>query len=236
MRRVGIRNLSFEETILMKIFLTAILSLSVFIIACEDPAANKPKAITSEPTNTKPANAANNGSTASTTKGEALQITPANSAVTFIGSKVTGKHNGGFTAFTGSVDLVNGKPEESSVSVDIDANTIFADDPKLTEHLKSADFFDVPKFPKASFKSTKIEPGARPPDNYTITGDLELHGVTKSVTFPAKIDVTDVDVTVRAGFRINRKDFGIVYAGKADDLIRDDVAIMLDVKAPRNDK
>ena len=218
----------------MKIFLIAILSLSVFIIACEDPAANKPKAVTSEPTNSRPANAANNGSTASTTaKGEALQITPANSAVTFIGSKVTGKHNGGFTAFTGSIDLVNGKPEESSVSVDIDANTIFADDPKLTEHLKSSDFFDVAKFPKASFKSTKIEPGARPPDNYTITGDLELHGVTKSITFPAKIDVTDADVTVKAGFRINRKDFGIVYAGKADDLIRDDVAIGLDVKAPR---
>jgi polyisoprenoid-binding protein YceI len=219
----------------MKIFFMAVLSLSVFLIACEDPAANKPKAVTSDPTANKPANAANNGGTAATTsaKGEALQITPANSAVTFIGSKVTGKHNGGFTTFTGTLDLVNGKPEESSVSVEIDANTLFADDPKLTDHLKSADFFDVAKFPKASFKSTKIESGARPPDNYTVTGDLELHGVTKSVTFPAKIDVTDSDVTVKSAFRINRKDFGIVYAGKADDLIRDDVAIALDVKVPR---
>ncbi len=204
------------------------------MIACEDPAANKPKAVTAEPTGNKPANAANNGNTAPTSaKGESLQITPSNSAVTFIGSKVTGKHNGGFTSFTGAIDLVNGKPEESTVSVEMDANSLFADDAKLTDHLKSADFFDVAKFPKASFKSTKIEAGAKPPDNYTVTGDLELHGVTKSITFPAKIDVTDADVTVRSGFRINRKDFGIVYAGKADDLIRDDVAIGLDIKAPR---
>ena len=219
----------------MKIFLTAALSLSIFLVACEDPAANKPKAVTSEPSGNSPSNttASNGTGPATTAKGEALQITPSNSTVTFIGSKVTGKHNGGFTAFTGMIDLVNAKPEESSVSVDIDANTLFADDPKLTEHLKSADFFDVAKFPKASFKSTKIEAGARPPDNYTVTGDLELHGVTKSVTFPAKIDVTDADVTVQAAFRINRKDFGIVYAGKADDLIRDDVSIGLDVKVPR---
>ena len=215
----------------MKIFLAAILAASAFLIACEDPAANKPKAITSDPTGTKSGNAANNGGSARMS--EELAITPANSAVTFVGSKVTGSHNGGFTMFSGSIDLVNGKPEESTVSVEIDANTIFADDPKLTEHLKSADFFDVAKYPKASFRSTKIEPGARPPDNYTVTGDLELHGVTKSVTFPAKIDVTVADVTVKSGFSVNRKDFGIMYAGKADDLIRDDVAIGLDVKAPR---
>jgi polyisoprenoid-binding protein YceI len=219
----------------MKIFLTAVLSACAFLTACSDPTANQPKAVTSDPSNARPANQTNSspapGSNA--VKGEGLTITPANSTVTFIGSKLTGKHQGGFTAFSGTVDLVNGKPEESSVTVEIDANTIFSDDAKLTDHLKTADFFDVAKFPKASFKSTKIEPGARAPDNYTVTGDLELHGQTKSVTFPAKIDVTDSDVTVKAGFRINRKDFGIVYTGPADNLIRDDVSILLDVKTPR---
>ncbi|MEO7672674.1 MAG: YceI family protein, partial [Pyrinomonadaceae bacterium] len=167
------------------------------------------------------------------TKGEALVITSANSSVLFTGSKVTGKHEGGFTRFTGLIDLVNGKAEESSVSVDIDANSIFADDPKLTEHLKSPDFFDVAKFPKAVFKSTQIAAGAKAQETHTITGDLELHGQTKSVTFPATITVADDSVTVKAGFSINRKDFGIVYAGKTDDLIRDNVVLMLDVKAPR---
>jgi polyisoprenoid-binding protein YceI len=218
----------------MKIFLTAVLSAAAFLTACTDPAADKPKAVTSDPSNSRPANQTNNPAPGSNTvRGEGLPITPANSTVAFVGSKMTGKHQGGFTMFSGTVDLVNGKPEESSVTIEIDTNTIFADDPKLTEHLKTADFFDVAKFPKASFKSTKIEPGARAPYNYTVTGDLELHGQTKSITFPAKIDVTDADVTVNAAFRIDRKDFGINYSGPADNLIRNDVAILLDVKAPR---
>lgn len=222
----------------MNKILLAILSLSVFLAACEDPAANKPKATTSEPSANKPANTGNTGNagnaaTAPAAKGDALPITAANSSVLFVGSKVTGKHEGGFTAFTGTIDLVNGKAEESSVSVDIDTSTVFSDDPKLTEHLKSPDFFDVAKFPKATFKSTKIEAGAKAPETHTVTGDLELHGQTKSITFPATIVVSDDSVTVKAGFRINRKDFGIVYTGPADNLIRDDVALMLDVKAAR---
>jgi polyisoprenoid-binding protein YceI len=218
----------------MKIFLTAALSAAAFLAACSDPAANQPKATTSEPSNSRPANQSNSPAPGGdAVKGEGLSITPSNSTITFVGSKVTGKHQGGFTMFSGTVDLVNGKPEESSVTIEIDANTIFSDDAKLTDHLKSADFFDVAKFPKASFKSTRIEPGARPPDNYMVTGDLDLHGQTKSITFPAKIEVTDADVTVKAGFRINRKDFGMVYTGPADNLIRNDVSILLDVKTPR---
>ena len=216
----------------MKIISLVILSLSIFLAACEDPAANKPKATTSEPSTVKPANSVNTATTPAA-KGEVLPITAANSTVLFTGSKVTGKHEGGFTVFTGTINLVNAKPEESSVSVDIDAASLFVDEPKLAEHLKTADFFDVEKFPKATFKSTKIEAGAKAPDTHTVTGDLELHGQTKSITFPATIAVADDSVTVKAGFSINRKDFGIVYAGKADDLIRDGVVLMLDVKAPR---
>ena len=216
----------------MKIISLVILSLSVFLAACEDPSANKPKATTSDPSASKPANGANTG-TAPASKGETLDITAANSTVLFTGSKVTGKHEGGFTAFTGTINLVNAKPEESTVSVDIDVASLFVDEPKLAEHLKTADFFDVAQFPKATFKSTKIGAGAKAPDTHTITGDLELHGQTKSITFPAAIAVADDSVTVKAGFSINRKDFGILYAGKADDLIRDGVVLMLDVKAPR---
>jgi polyisoprenoid-binding protein YceI len=218
----------------MKIFLAAIFLAGSILTACSDPAANQPKAVTSERSNSSPDNQTNRPALGSdAVKREGLAITPANSTVGFIGSKVTGKHEGGFTMFSGTLDLVNGRPEESSVTVEIDANTIFADDPKLTDHLKSADFFDIAKFPKASFKSTRIEPGARAPDNYMVTGDLEMHGQTKSVTFPAKIDVTDTDVTVKAGFRIDRKDFGIVYSGPTDNLIRPDVSILLNVKTPR---
>lgn len=217
----------------MKYLAISILALSLLAAACEDPSANKAKATVSEPKANTATNAVNTGTaTAPATKGDALAINGENSKVTFTGSKVTGKHEGGFKDLTGTIDLVNGKPAESSVSVDIDTTSVFSDDEKLTGHLKSADFFDVAKFPKASFRSTKIE-AAGAADSYTVTGDFELHGVTKSISFPATIKTGADDVTVDAEFSINRKDFGIVYTGTADDLIRDGVVIKLDLKAAK---
>lgn len=220
----------------MKYFAIAILAFSAFLTACEDPAANKAKATVSESSANKPANATNTANTtaAPAPKGEALAINAENSKVLFTGSKVTGKHDGGFNSISGTIDLVNNKPEESTVSVDIETASVFSDDEKLTGHLKSADFFDVEKFPKASFKSTKIAPdAAKGADSYTVTGDFTLHGVTKSISFPATIKVSPDGAAVNSEFSINRKDFGIVYAGKADDLIRDDVVIKLDLKPTR---
>ncbi len=218
-----------------------ILSLALFIGACENPAANKPKATTTNsttsttnPTANSSVVAPSNTTTAAKTKvkGTTFKIYPDNSQVEFVGSKVTGKHDGGFKAFTGTIDLVNNKPEESQVSVDIDANSIYCDNDNLTGHLKSADFFEVEKYPKAAFVSTIIiTDAAKGAGNYTVTGDFDLHGQKKSITFPAKITVSGTDVLVESEFSINRKDFGLVYAGKADDLIRDDVVIKLNLKA-----
>lgn len=218
-----------------------ILSCALFLAACEDPAANKPKAQTTAATNSATNSNANSmATTAGTTptkldvKGTALPISAENSKVEFTGSKVTGKHDGGFKTFSGTIDLVSSKAEDSKVAVDIDVNSIYTDDEKLTGHLKTADFFDVEKFPKASFVSTKIVPdAAKGAGSYTVTGDFDLHGQKKSITFPAKIEVKDDKVEVDAEFSINRKDFGIVYAGKTDDLIRDDVVIRLDLESPR---
>jgi len=209
----------------------AILLFSGFLAACEDPAANKAKALTSNAST--PAGNSQAAAPASS-KGENLAITSENSKVLFTGSKVTGKHDGGFTKFSGAIDLVNGKPEDSGVKIDIETSSVFTDADGLTKHLQTGDFFEVEKFPKASFVSTDISPDvAKGQNNYTVIGDLELRGVRKSVTFPATIVVTPADVSVDSEFSINRKDFGIVYAGKADDLIRDDVVIKLDLKTPR---
>lgn len=208
----------------------AVLSFSIFLAGCEDPAANKTRALTSNSSTP----AANSQTAVVPAKGESLSITPDNSKVLFTGSKVTGKHDGGFNKFEGKIDLVNGKPQDSRVYVDIDAASVFADDDGLTGHLQTDDFFDIKKFPKASFGSTSIVPDApKGADAYTVTGDIELRGIRKAVTFPATITVTPTEVAVNSEFSINRKDFGIVYAGKADDLIRDDVVIKLDLKAPR---
>jgi polyisoprenoid-binding protein YceI len=110
---------------------------------------------------------------------------------------------------------------------------VVTDEPDLTKHLQTPDFFDVAKFPKANFVSTKIEPSAASGTTHTITGNFDLHGIRKSISFPATIQVTPTSVSVVSEFAINRKDFGLVYPGKADDLIKDGVVIKLNLNVPR---
>lgn len=190
---------------------------------CSDPAANKPQANVSAPQQ-------ETGATGAT---EHLKISPENSKVEFVASKVTRSHNGSFKQFSGTIDLVPNSLENSKVTIDIDTNSVEADDPGLTRHLMTPDFFDVTKFPKANFSSTKIEAGNAQSATHTVTGNFDLHGVKKSINFPATIAATATEVTVNSEFSINRKDFALVYPGKADDLINDRVVIRLSLKVPR---
>ncbi|HMT09519.1 MAG TPA: YceI family protein [Pyrinomonadaceae bacterium] len=226
----------------MKYLGVFVLTAAALASACADPAANKPKATTTAPSSASPAVPASSTAAPSTTdvfasfkpKGTAIDVDAATSKIEFTGSKVTGKHDGGFKTFTGKIDLVGEKAEDSAVVFEIEMASVFTDADGLTKHLQNEDFFEVGKFPKASFVSTKIvADAAKGAGNYTVTGDMEIRGVKKSITFPAKITVAADAVTVNSEFAINRKDFGIAYAGKADDLIRDDVVLRLDLKAPR---
>jgi polyisoprenoid-binding protein YceI len=85
----------------------------------------------------------------------------------------------------------------------------------------------ITRFPKARFVSTKIEKVTTGDATYNVTGNFELHGVKKSISFPATIQIAPDSVSVNSEFAVNRKDFGLVYPGKADDLIRDGVVIKL---------
>ncbi len=163
---------------------------------------------------------------------KALAYSP-DSKVEFVGSKVTGKHEGGFKAFTGGVELADGKAEVAKVTADIDMASTYTDNEKLTGHLKAPDFFDVAKYPKATFVSTEIKTGGEKGATHTITGDFTLHGVTKSISFPAKVEVTGDAVKISSEFFIKRKDFGISYPGMTNDLIRDEVVIKLTLTSPR---
>lgn len=211
----------------MKIRLAVILC-ALCLVSCSNPASDKSKAVTSDaaPTNSAPA------------QGEKYSITPQNSKIEFVGSKVTGSHNGSFSKFSGAINY-NGSPEKSSVTITIDAASIAADDPGLTKHLQSPDFFDVAKFPEAKFESTAITAGGDKGASHTVTGNLTMHGVTKSISFPATItpvpgsSASPEAITVDANFAINRKDFGINYAGASDNLIRDEVVLSLKVRATR---
>lgn len=199
-----------------------LLATILLISACSNPADDKPKAVTGEATTASPQAAA----------GEKYAITPENSRIEFVGSKVTGSHNGSFKKFSGSIDF-GGQPEKSSVSIMIDTESIETDEANLTKHLKTADFFDVEKFPQATFESTEIKPGGAAGATHTVTGNLQMHGVTKSITFPATITVSPGVIAVNSNFAINRKDFGINYAGAANNLIRDEVVLTLYVRASK---
>ncbi len=162
------------------------------------------------------------------TGGTRYIFTPA-SEVNFVGSKVTGSHTGGFKTVSGYFTIKDGKPVGTDHKVVIDMNSTFSDDEKLTGHLKSPDFFDVEKFAQSTFDVTGVQQDSD--IACTINGNFTLHGVTKNIGFPATVSRDGDNVRIYAKFDINRKDFGIVYAGKADDLIRDEVVIELKLEA-----
>lgn len=207
-------------------------ALLISLAGCEDPTKDKPKATVSSAAPAQ-AQAAAPAQTAAPAADEALPIDAAASTIGFAGSKITGKHEGKFEKISGSISLAGGKVEGGKITVEVDTSSVKTDAEKLDEHLKSPDFFDVAKFPKATFTSTEIKAGGDKGATHTITGELELHGVKKTLTFPATITEGPDDISGTAEFVINRKDFGIVYPGKPDDLIRDDVLLKLSLKAPR---
>ncbi|MGB5696236.1 MAG: YceI family protein [Polyangiales bacterium] len=206
--------------------------LSFFVLfgwavsGCKDPAANVTSATVESATGEKAA------APAGATPGEALAslaINPSNTKVEFVGAKVTRSHDGGFTDFAGMVEL-NDPIEKSQIDITIQTASLYADEEKLTKHLKSDDFFAVEKYPTATFRSTEIR---KEGDGHVITGNLTLHGITKRISFPATITATDREVSATSEFSINRHDFAITYPGMPDDLIRDLVVLKLSLKLPR---
>jgi polyisoprenoid-binding protein YceI len=201
-------------------------ALLVFASACDNqPAKDKSVAAVAAPAE---------ATTAAPSGAVQYVFSDADSDLEFVGAKVTKKHDGSFEKFNGKIHLVDNDPLKSQVSVDVETDSIKTDTEKLTGHLKSADFFDTAKFPKASFTSTSIKAGGDKGASHTVTGNLDLHGVKKAITFPATIKVEGDSVEVNGEFAINRKDFAIVYAGLPDDLIKDDVLIKLKIKAKKH--
>lgn len=157
----------------------------------------------------------------------ALVLDKRRSTLSFVGRSVTMEHQGDFSAISGTAKLKGYEFKTLKVAVQMDS--VSSDHPKLTNHLKSADFFNAAKYPSARFVATKVRPGGEGVATHTITGELSLLAVTKRITFPATIVVTDAGATGLAEFTINRKDFGIVYPGRPDDLISDQVLLKLNL-------
>lgn len=199
------------------------LAAALILAGCaKNPAEGKTEAEVKEPDKSAVAKPA------ALSSGARIYTITEGSTIGFHASKVTGSHNGGFKKFSGQFALADGALSGSNNKVVIEMDSTWADNGQLTGHLKSPDFFNVATFPQATFELTSSEKldGSK----VKLTGNLTLHGVTKQISFPAELNVNGDQASLKAEFFIKRFDFAIKYPGKANDLIRDEVVIKLDVK------
>jgi polyisoprenoid-binding protein YceI len=166
-------------------------------------------------------------------------IDPAHSAAEFkVKHMMIANVKGKFTGLSGLLKLDETDYTHSTVEASIPAASLSTGDEQRDGHLKSADFFDVEKFPTLSFKSTNIDSEGGP--NYSVTGDLTIHGVTKSITLsiedvsqPSKDPWGNQRIGLSGSTKIKRKDFGLVWNTALETggvLVGEDVTISLDVQ------
>lgn len=147
------------------------------------------------------------------------------------------KVRGQFKSFEGTLDINTDNPAASSVAGTVDVASIDTREPQRDAHLRSADFFDAEKYPKLSFRSSRIEPAGK--GRYKVVGDLTIKDVSREVVF----DVTDEGRAqdpwgnqrwgVSASTRLNRKDFGLTWNVALETggwLVGDEVTISAEVE------
>jgi polyisoprenoid-binding protein YceI len=160
-------------------------------------------------------------------------------AVAFVGRKVIGSHDFEFKKWTGFTQLKNGGIAGGQIAFEIQTESVVADEnnrnqwtPKLEKHMKDPDFFDVKKYPTATFSSETISPlvdGG--PNRFIVTGLLTIKGISKKVSFPATVTQANGAISAQAQVTINRQDFKIAYPGKPDNLIQDEVVLTIKVRS-----
>ncbi|GAA4456252.1 YceI family protein [Rurimicrobium arvi] len=170
------------------------------------------------------------------------------SRVEFVGTKPVGKHHGIIGVKEGSVSVDADMIKSGKIVMDL--NTLRTDDQdstgnaKLTGHLMSPDFFDVAKYPTADFEITSVTAGVdtsvkdlvMKDATHTITGNLTMKGVSKSVSFPAKVMMSAGQVTADANFNIDRTQWGLSYGNDKslkDKFISPTVNIQMHVVAKK---
>jgi polyisoprenoid-binding protein YceI len=169
---------------------------------------------------------------------DTYNIDPGHSQVGFQIRHLVTQVSGKFNDYKGTVQLDPAKLENSNVEFAIKTASIDTGVADRDKHLRSADFFDVEKYPEITFKSKSIKATGK--DQYAVTGTFTMHGVSKEVTLPVTFNGTAKDPWggQRAGFSaettLNRKDYGIVWNKALDSggaLLGDDVKIAVNLEA-----
>jgi polyisoprenoid-binding protein YceI len=168
------------------------------------------------------------------------KIDPSHSEIQFfVRHMMIAKVRGRFREFEGTIHIGE-RPEDSRVEVVIEAASIDTRDRTRDEHLRSADFLDVERYPELRFVSTSVRAGDK--DRWQVTGDLTVRGVTRPVILDVEYDGAMVDPwgNLRAGFlattEIDRENFDITWNQALEAggfLVGKGVRIEIDVEAIR---
>ena len=176
--------------------------------------------------------------TAIATATSTYSIDKAHSEVTFQVRHLLTKVRGRFSDFNGTIEYDEENLECSLVNVEVKAASIDTNESDRDTHLRSADFFDVENNPVLTFRSTEIQ--RRSANRFAVTGDLSIHGVTRSVTLEttllgkAKDPWGNQRIAFEAETTINRKEYGLTWNAALETggfLVGDDVRISLSVQA-----
>jgi polyisoprenoid-binding protein YceI len=171
---------------------------------------------------------------------EKFNVDPGHSEVGFAVRHFVSKTPGRFNQFEGTVHVDPADPSTIKIDGKVMAASIDTNNEKRDGHLKSADFFDVEKFPEITFTSKKVTKSG---EQWKITGDLTMHGVTREITLDLAPPMFGPDAwgNTRAGFEatgtIDRKAFGIVWNKALDQggaMLGDDVHITVRVEAVKD--
>lgn len=164
-------------------------------------------------------------------------VNVAESVVLWKGFKPTGSHNGTVKLVSGTMTIENGELASGEFVMDMKSITDADGSTRLEGHLKNADFFDVEKYPTSKFVVTKVEKNDA---KLSVTGDLTIKDVTKSITIPATITMVDgVTVFKSETFELNRADFNVKYGSKSffgnlkDKFINDNMEMSFEVKGTK---
>lgn len=170
---------------------------------------------------------------------DTFKIDPSNSTIAFKVRQMLSSPKGNFSKFAGTIDVDRGQPEQSSVTVTIQAGSIDTGIAKRDAHLRD-ELFDVAKYPEITFKSRRVkQTGAKSGE---IAGDLTMHGVTRPITLQVQLLSDPEALTKNPTSRwrvttapLKRSQFGLVF-GKSTEtmsMISDEVAVDIEIEAQR---
>ncbi len=167
--------------------------------------------------------------------GDEFKILTDKSGVQWTGSKLTLKHEGNINIQEGEFWIKEGKITAGRVVLDMNSITVSdlegKDKEDLETHLKDTDFFETHEFPTGKFVLTEIKELNDSTFTHEVSGNLSLKGISKRISFPAVITIEGNNFIANANFNIDRSKWGIVYKGRLDNIISDEINLNIMIQA-----